>query len=350
MLYFNCDYNEGAHPRLMEALMKTNLEQTIGYGADPYCEAAARVIRDLCKGEPDIHFLVGGTQTNLTVISAALRPYQSVLCAQQGHIHVHETGSIEAVGHKVLPLPSRDGKLTADQIRQVVREHREDGAKEHTTQPKLVYITMATELGAVYTRGELEAIHTVCRELELILFLDGARLGYGLCDPACDLDLEALTSLCDVFYIGGTKQGALFGEAVVITNPALKTDFRYMIKQKGGLLAKGRLLGIQFLELFRDGLYFELARHANALAAELRAAFLELGYEMPVSSGTNQIFVALPDRLLERLGSSYVFDYNHPVGEGRSLVRFCTSWATSRENVAQLIEDLKRFSGQMAEG
>jgi len=350
MLYFNCDYNEGAHPRLMEALMKTNMEQTIGYGEDPYCEAAARVIRDLCKGEPDVHFLVGGTQTNLTVISAALRPYQSVLCAQQGHIHVHETGAIEAVGHKVVPLPSRDGKLTAEQVRQTVRGHREDGAREHTPQPKMVYITMASELGAVYTKSELEAIHAVCRELDLILFLDGARLGYGLCDPACDLDLEALTALCDVFYIGGTKQGALFGEAVVITNQALKTDFRYLIKQKGGLLAKGRLLGIQFFELFRDGLYFELASHANGLAAKLRETFAELGYEMPVESGTNQIFVALPDSLLERLESSYVFDYNHPAGEGYSLVRFCTSWGTKEENVVQLIEDLRRLSGQLTEG
>jgi threonine aldolase len=330
----------------MEALMRTNLEQTIGYGEDAYCEAAARMIRDLCKGEPDVHFLVGGTQTNLTVIAAALRPYQSVLCAQQGHIYVHETGAIEAVGHKVVPLPSQDGKLTAKQVRQAVQNHREDVAREHTTQPKMVYLTMATELGAVYTRGELEAIHTACRELDLFLYLDGARLGYGLCDPGCDLDLETLAALCDVFYIGGTKQGALFGEALVISNPALKADFRYMIKQKGGLLAKGRLLGIQFLELFRDGLYFELAHHANALAAELRGAFRELGHEVSAASGANLIFVVLPDRLLARLEDSYVFDYNYPVDGERSLVRFCTSWATDKDHVAQLIEDLKRFCGQ----
>lgn len=346
MLYFNCDYNEGAHPRLMEALLRTNMEQTIGYGEDAYCAAAAQAIRDLCKGAPDVHFLVGGTQTNLTVIAAALRPHQSVLCAQQGHIYVHETGAIEAVGHKVAPLPSADGKLTAGQIRQALQQHREDPAREHTTQPKMVYITMATELGAVYTKGELEEIHAACRELDLILYLDGARLGYGLCDPNCDLDLETLAALCDVFYIGGTKQGALFGEAVVISNPALKADFRYMIKQKGGLLAKGRLLGLQFLELFRDGLYFELARHANDLAAELREAFAALGYEVAPGSGANLIFVTLPDRLLEKLEDRYVFDYNCPEEGGCSMVRFCTSWATSRESVTQLIEDLRRLSGQ----
>ena len=243
------------------------MEQTVGYGEDPYCQKAAELIRGLCKkGEVAVHFLVGGTQANLTVISALLRPHQAAVCVETGHINVHETGAIEAVGHKVISVPGKNGKLTAEDVERVYRLHWEDATHEHMPQPKLVYISNPTEIGTIYTKAELEALRAVCDRCGLYLFLDGARLGYGLAVEDNDLDLESIAANCDVFYIGGTKMGALFGEAVVICNPKLQEDFRYLIKQKGGMLAKGRLLGIQFLELLQDGLYFDLGEHAVKLA------------------------------------------------------------------------------------
>ena len=239
MILFNSDYTEGAHPRILERLMETNLEQTTGYGEDAYCEAAREAIRKVCDApEADVHFLVGGTQANFTVISSALKPYQGVLCADTGHINVHETGAVEACGHKVLALPGKDGKITAEQIRNAHDLHWSDESHEHIAQPKMVYISHPTELGTLYTKGELEEIGRVCRECGLYLFLDGARLGYGLMAPGTDVTIADIAKICDVFYIGGTKVGALFGEAVVIMNPQLKPDFRYCIKQKGGMLAK----------------------------------------------------------------------------------------------------------------
>ena len=254
MIRFNCDYSEGAHERILKKLAETNLEQTPGYGEDHYCAEAAGIIRRLCgREDAAVHFLVGGTQANLTVIASALRSHQGAVGAVTAHINVHETGSIEATGHKVLALPSEDGKITAEQVEELYQAHIRDESFEHTVQPKMVYISNPTELGTIYTRAEMENLYGVCRKYGLYLFVDGARLAYGLAAEGNDLDLKSLAASCDVFYIGGTKVGALFGEAVVILNDELKADFRYHIKQRGGMLAKGRLLGIQFGELLRDG-------------------------------------------------------------------------------------------------
>ena len=343
MFYFNNDYSEGCHEKVLEALTATNMLQTPGYGEDEFCARAAEKIKALCGRENlAVHFLVGGTQTNLTVIDAALRPHQGALCASYGHIHVHETGAVEATGHKCLTLPSADGKITAAQVEAYVLAHRADGAFEHTVQPKLVYISNPTELGTLYTLGELEALSAVCRKLGLYLFLDGARLGYGLTAKGNDVTLLDIARLCDVFYIGGTKVGALFGEAVVIGNPALAEDFRYIIKQHGAMLAKGRLLGVQFDALMTDNLYFDIAAHAVALADRIRACFDELGYPYLVPGVTNQIFPILPDAVLEELSKEFVFCEQERIDENHRAVRFCTSWATKAEAVDALCAALRR--------
>ena len=344
MIYFNNDYSEGCHEKVLEALVKTNMEQTFGYGEDEYCAAAAAKIKALCGREDvAVHFLVGGTQTNLTVIDAALRPHQGALCAYTGHIAVHETGAVEATGHKVLTLPSADGKITGEQVKAYVLAHRADGAFEHTVQPKLVYISNPSELGTLYNLAELEELSAVCRELGLYLFMDGARLGYGLAAKGCDVTMADIARLCDVFYIGGTKVGALFGEAVVITNPMLKEDFRYLIKQHGGMLAKGRLLGVQFDALMTDGLYFDIAKRADTLADRIRETLDSLGCKYLVPGITNQIFPILSDETLEKLGQTYAFSEQERVDETHRAVRFCTSWATREENVEALCSDLRRF-------
>ncbi len=341
MILFNSDYTEGAHPRILERLMETNLEQTTGYGEDAYCEAAREAIRKVCDApEADVHFLVGGTQANFTVISSALKPYQGVLCADTGHINVHETGAVEACGHKVLALPGKDGKITAEQIRNAHDLHWSDESHEHIAQPKMVYISHPTELGTLYTKDELEEIGRVCRECGLYLFLDGARLGYGLMAPGTDVTIEDIARICDVFYIGGTKVGALFGEAVVIVNPRLKPDFRYSIKQKGGMLAKGRLLGIQFLELFRDGLYFEIAKHAIDMAMILKEGLKERGYSFFMDSETNQQFIIIEDEKLEKIREKYGVTYQQRYDETHSVIRLCTCWATKEENVRAFLADL----------
>lgn len=346
MIYFNNDYSEGCHEALLNALIRTNLEQTSGYGEDSYCAAAAARIRRLCGREDlAVHFLVGGTQANLTVIDAALRPHQGVLCAHSGHINVHETGAVEATGHKVLGLPSSDGKITAGQVRQAVLAHRADASFEHTVQPRLVYISHPTELGTLYSRQELTELSEACHQLGLSLFLDGARLGYGLTAESSDLTLADIARLCDVFYIGGTKVGALFGEAVVIGNPILAEDFRYLIKQHGGMLAKGRLLGVQFDALMTDNLYFDIAARANALAYRLRDTLLALGCPFLVPPVSNQLFPILPDRVLDALSKRYVFSEQQRVDETHRCVRFCTSWATTEENVDALCADLRRLLG-----
>jgi threonine aldolase len=341
MIRFNCDYNEGAHERILKKLAETNLEQTPGYGEDHYCLEAADIIRKLCKKEDAaVHFLVGGTQTNLTVISSALRPYQGVVGAVSAHVNVHETGAIEATGHKVIALPSEDGKITAEQVEKLWLAHITDDSFEHMVQPKMVYISHPTELGTLYKKAELEELYRVCRKYGLYLFVDGARLGYGLAATGNDIDLADLADNCDVFYIGGTKVGALFGEAVVITNPDLKKDFRYYIKQKGGMLAKGRLLGIQFGELLRDGLYMELGAHADRLADSIREALEKKGYPFLVYNTTNQIFPILPDSLIEKWKEKYACSYQERVDETHSAVRICTSWATKEEQAEALIKDI----------
>ena len=347
MIYFINDYSEGCHPKILEALTRTNYEQTLGYGEDEYCARAAEKICALCgREDAAVHFLVGGTQTNMTVIAAALRPHQGVLCADSGHINTHETGAVEATGHKVLPLPSQDGKIAAGQVREAVLSHRGDASFEHTVQPKMVYISNPTELGTLYTKVELTALRDTCRELGLYLFLDGARLGYGLMAKDNDLTLKDIGDCCDVFYIGGTKVGALFGEAVVITNPELKEDFRYLIKQRGGMLAKGRLLGIQFDTLMTDNLYFDISAHAIALAEKLENTFKELGVPSLVPVQSNQLFPILPDGVLARLAEAYVFCEQCRVDESHRAVRFCTSWATKEENVQALCRDLEDLLGR----
>lgn len=342
MIYFNNDYSEGAHPKILERLVETNMEQTSGYGQDEYCLKAADKIKELCGNkELDVHFLVGGTQTNLTVIAATLRTFHGVIGVDTAHINVHETGAIEACGHKVLALPSTDGKISAQQIDECYQAHINDESHEHTVYPKMVYISQPTELGTLYTKTELQEISEVCRKNGLFLFLDGARLGYGLAAKDNDVTLQDIAEYTDVFYIGGTKVGALFGEAVVIKNDYIKEDFRYVIKQKGGMLAKGRLLGIQFLTLFENNLYMELAEHADRMADELRKTFDELKVPYFVENTTNQIFPILPDEVLEKLKQKFAFSYMNRVDEVHSAVRFCTSWATKEENVEELKQELR---------
>ncbi len=341
MIRFECDYTEGAHPRIIEKLAKTNLEQTAGYGVDGYCRQGAEYIRVACMApEADVHFLVGGTQANTVVIKSILRPHQGVLCAATGHINCHETGAIEAMGHKVLGIVNDDGKLRAGQIRKAYDDHWNDATHEHIVQPGMVYISHPTENGTTYSKAELTEISITCRQLGLPLYMDGARLGYGLMAPDADLTLGDIAELCDVFYIGGTKVGALFGEAVVITRPELKKDFRYFIKQHGGMLAKGRLLGIQFETLFEDGLYFEISKHAVDQAMRIRKAFADKGIKMRYDSMTNQQFPILPDEVLKKLEEKYAFSFWEKMSDTTSAVRFCTSWATRAESVDQLLEDI----------
>lgn len=346
MIYFHNDYSEGCHERILKKLTQTNLEQTPGYGTDDYCAEAAMLIRKACGREDlAVHFLVGGTQANLTVIDAVLRPHQGAIGAVSAHINAHETGAVEATGHKVIGLPSLDGKITAEQVRRTVEAHWASDSFEHTVQPKLVYISNPTELGTLYSLAELEALSAVCREKRLYLFLDGARLGYGLAAKENDVTLHDIARLCDVFYIGGTKVGALFGEAVVISNPAIGEDFRYLVKQHGGMLAKGRLLGLQFQALFEDGLYFEIAAHADELADQIRSTLDEIGAPYLVPGVTNQIFPILPDDFLEELGKNFMFTEQERVDAHHRAVRFCTSWATTQENVDALCAEFRRLAG-----
>jgi len=308
--------------------MRTNYEQTPGYGKDIHCEKAREYIKKWCANEDlEVHFLVGGTQANTTVISSVLRPHQGVISAQTGHINVHETGAIEATGHKVIAAESSDGRN--DLV--------------HVVQPGMVYISHPTENGTTYCKKDLQEISAVCRECKLPLFLDGARLGYGLAAVGNDLRLPDIAQLCDVFYIGGTKVGALFGEAVVIADDNLKKDFRYHIKQRGGMLAKGRLLGIQFETLFKDGLYFEIAEHAVQMAMLIKNAFAAKGYTFLYASPTNQQFPIVPAAALQKLADKYSFSTWAKIDAEYTAVRFCTSWATQEENVKMLIEDIENL-------
>lgn len=341
MVLFRNDYQAGCIPEILEALSQTNMEQTPGYGCDDYCRRAAELIRNRCNLEAaDVYFMVGGTQTNATVISSILRPFQGVLCADTGHIAVHETGAIEHGGHKVLTLPSRNGLIDALEIDKAMCAHYHQDSPFHEVQPGMVYISYSTELGTLYSHAQLKAIRAVCDKWGLPLFIDGARLGYGLASKAADVTLEQLAALSDVFYIGGTKQGALIGEAVVICNPALKKDFRYCIKQNGGLLAKGRLLGIQFLTLFENDLYFKYAYKADALAEAMTQAFVGKGYKMFTESYTNQIFPVIPNKVAERLLKEFVFEKWCELDAENTVYRICTSWATDPAQVDRLISML----------
>ena len=336
MIRFECDYTTGAHPKILEALVSTNSEACPGYGVDVHCERARAMLRELCQA-PDagVHFLVGGTQANATVIAAALRPHQGVLCAETGHINVHETGAVEAAGHKILALPAQAGKINARQIDEYCQAHYGDPAWEHTVQPGMVYLSLPTELGTVYTLAELEEIAQTARRWKLPLFVDGARLACGL--AASDVALPDLARLCDAFYLGGTKAGLLFGEVVVIANPALNKDFRYLIKQHGGMLAKGRLLGVQFEAFLKDGLFLEIGRKEVAQAMRLRDAFQAKGWPLFVDSASNQQFPILPNGAVSALERSYSFEVWAKVDPEHTAVRFCTSWSTTDEDVQALI-------------
>ncbi len=339
MIYFNSDYLEGAHSAIMERMMETNMMQTVGYSCDEICDSARAKVRAACNApDADVHFLVGGTQTNTTVIAALLRPWQGVVSAVSGHINCHETGAIESTGHKVIALPTPDGKLTAKQVKDYVEWQKNDESEEHIVQPGMVYISHPTETGMLYSKAELTEIFNTCREYGLPLYIDGARLGYGLTADGNDLTLPEIAQLCDVFYIGGTKVGALFGEAVVIMNEKYKKDFRFMIKQRGGMLAKGRLLGIQFDTLFTDDLYTKIARNANDMAYQIRDIFVSNGYPLLFDSPTNQQYPIISDEELAILGKDFGYEYWERVDETHSGVRFCGSWATTQEQVDALRE------------
>lgn len=340
MISFESDYNNGCHEAILKRLIETNNERATGYGLDDYCTAAKEKIRLICdKPEADVFFLVGGTQTNATVIDAMLHSYQGVLSVETGHINVHESGAIEFGGHKVLALPSHDGKMDANELNQWLQAFYDDIAYEHMVFPGMVYITFATEMGTIYTLDELRAISDVCKKYDLPLFVDGARLGYGLMAEGCDVSIQQLANLCDVFYLGGTKCGALCGEAVVFPHHNAPAHFFTIVKQHGALLAKGRLLGIQFDVLMQDNLYFKIARHAVEQAMRLRDAFIAKGYEMYSNSPTNQQFVLLDRETIERLEKDFVFEQWFPVGEKMNC-RFVTSWATLPEDVDALIAAL----------
>lgn len=336
MYSFRNDYSEGAHPCVLQALMDSNLEQTVGYGLDPHCENARKLIRRLCNAQnAAVHFLVGGTQTNLLVIESLLQPYEAVISAHSGHVNVHETGAIEATGHKVCTVYAPDGKLTPTLVESVVNAH----SSEHMVLPRLVYISNTTEVGTIYTKAELQALRRCCDQHNLFLFLDGARLGSALTAPENDLTLADLAEITDAFYIGGTKNGAFFGEALVMS--ARNTHFRWHIKQRGAMLAKGRLLGIQFQALLENDLYFEIARHANEMAHCLRDGIAALGYAFPVPSSSNQQFPVLPNTVIAQLQNmGYEFEIDHAEGADHTCVRFVTSWATPKSAVDQFLKDL----------
>lgn len=345
MLYFHNDYNETCHPLVLEKMQEYMGKQMGGYGEDTACEHAAEIIRKLCgNDELAVHFLVGGTQTNLIVIAAALRPHQAALGAATAHINVHETGAIEATGHKVIALPTEDGKINGSQIRETMQAHYADAAHEHMPKPKLVYISNPTELGTIYSLAELEEISAACKAHNLYLFVDGARLGYGLAAKGNDVTLADFARLTDAFYIGGTKVGAMLGEAVVISDPMIAEDFRYIIKQRGAMLAKGWLLGIQYEALLADGLYFKIAEHADKLADRIRETLSELRYPLLIDGVTNQIFPILPDTLLDKLKENFTFSEQERVDATHRAVRFCTSWATTDEAVDALCDELRKLS------
>ncbi|MDL5366626.1 aminotransferase class I/II-fold pyridoxal phosphate-dependent enzyme [Xanthomonas sp. NCPPB 2654] len=333
---FRNDYSEGAHPRLLAALAAASAEQNGGYGLDRHSAHAAQLIRRECACDhADVHLLVGGTQTNLVAIGAFLRPHQAVIAAACGHIATHETGAIEATGHKVLTLDAADGRLSPERIAPLLAEH----GNEHMVQPRLVYISNTTEVGTLYRKRELQALRDFCDAHGLWLFLDGARVGSALTAEGNDLSLADIAALSDAFYIGGTKNGALLGEALVIVNPALQADFRYLLKQRGALLAKGMVLGAQFAALFEDGLFYELAAHANRMAARLRQGLAAAGAQFASDSPTNQLFVALPAAAVEALAQRYDFERWQLLADGRWVIRFVTSWATQADAVDTLIED-----------
>ena len=340
---FKDDYSEGAHPRILELLTKTNMDQEIGYGEDSLTSRAVDLIRTATNNEDaDVHFVSGGTQANLIVLAALMKPYESVISATSAHINIHEAGAIEATGHRINAIQSEDGKIPADKIQKIVDEHED----EHMVKPKVVFVSKSTEAGTVYKKVELESLSSVSRDNNLYLYLDGARLGSALCSKGSDLLLPDICELVDVFYIGGTKNGALLGEAIVINNDELKVEFRRHMKQRGALLAKGRVLGAQFAELFKDDLFFDLAKHANELAEKLSNGVKELGYSFLTASTTNQIFPIFPNSLIEKLEKMYGFYKWCEVDNKSSAIRLVTSWATKGKAVTVFLDDLQTLQSK----
>lgn len=339
MYCFNSDYTEGCHPSILARLCETNMEQTTGYGLDEHCDEARALIKQACKkGDIDIHFLVGGTQTNLTVIAAALRPHQAVLGAVTSHINTHEGGAIEHTGHKVIELPTADGKLTAAQVRSQWQKYDTDPAREHWAQPKMVYISQPTEIGSMYSKAELQELYAACKDCGLYLFIDGARLGYALGAPTCDMTLADIAASCDVFYIGGTKCGLLFGEAVVIINDELKPDFRTIAKQNGAVLAKGRLLGVQIAAAMRNNLYIKICHYGTMQALKIRDALRQKGFKFVTESPTNQQFVIFTPEQYNKLSTEFNLSLIEYLPDGNYSVRICTSWATLESETDKLIK------------
>lgn len=339
MMYsFLNDYSEIAHNRILEMLIKCNDEQNLGYGEDTHTEVAKEYIRkQLGNVETDIHFVPAGTQTNLITIAAALRPHQCVIAVDTGHINVHETGAIEATGHKVVTVKGVDGKLTVEAIEEAILYHED----EHMVKPKMVYLSNTTELGTVYKKSELESIHAVCKKYNLYLFLDGARLASALTSRHNDMTLEDIASLVDVFYIGGTKNGAILGEALILINDKLKEEFRYIIKQKGGLLAKGFITGIQFEAMFLDNLYYDLGRYSNKMSEQIELALLESGYLMYSTPGSNQLFPIVNNELLEPLSKDFLYSKQFKFNECSTVIRLVTSFATKQEAVDTLCDFIR---------
>lgn len=338
MQYFTSDYMEGAHPLILQRLMESNMEKTSGYGTDPYCESARRKIREACEcPEAEVHFFTGGTQTNAVVISALLRTYEGIMAAESGHIMTHEAGAIEFTGHKVMELSGLDGKLSPSVVRRYLEDFQKDENKEHMVSPGMVYISQPTEYGTLYTKKELQELSKVCKKYNIPLYLDGARLGYGLMAKGTDVGLADIAQCCDVFYIGGTKVGAMFGEAVVLTPSVQIKQFATIMKQRGALLAKGRLLGIQFDTLFTDDLYYKNAKQAVDMAMKLKNALLKKGYKLFIDSPTNQQFVILNKEKMTTLSKTVAFSFWEKMDEEHTVVRFATSWATNENDVDELI-------------
>ncbi|MGO5093207.1 threonine aldolase family protein [Clostridium sp. LCP25S3_F10] len=340
MYSFRNDYSEGCHPRILKVLTESNMIQEEGYGEDLHTKNAVSIIKKLVQNENvDVHFISGGTQTNLIAISAFLKPHEACICVHTGHIAGHETGAIEYTGHKVITVDSKDGKITTDKINKVLDSHND----EHFVKPKLVYISNSTEVGTVYNKEEMRNLSEFCKDKNLILYVDGARLGSALAVKESNLTLKDMCNFSDAFFIGGTKNGALIGEALVIKNEKLKEDFRYNIKQKGGLLAKGRVLGIQFEELFKENLYFELANHANEMANILTKGLKEANCKFFVESKSNQVFPILSNESIKILEEKFSFNIWEKVDDKNSAIRLVTSWATKKEAILDFVQELKKL-------
>lgn len=338
--FFN-DYSEGAHPNILKVIEETNLTQELGYGEDSLSKKAAELIRTKINNPlASIHFVSGGTQANLVVLAALLKPYESIISASTGHINTHEAGAVEATGHKIDAVENSDGKLKANQIKELVELHED----EHMVKPKVVFISNSTEVGTTYSKQELEEISNLCKQNKLYLYLDGARLGSALASQNNDLSLAQIAKLVDVFYIGGTKNGALLGETIIINNSELQDNFRRHLKQRGALLAKGRILGVQFLELFENDLFMDLARHANEMSSKLSKGIRDLGYKFLTESTTNQIFPIFPNSVIDQLKIDYGFYVWSKIDEKTSSIRLVTSWATKEEPINNFLSDLQAIS------